>query len=60
MFLRSLSRLPAGLGLERYVRCRLAGKTLMELLVVIAIIATVMGLWLPAAMQVLKAVNNLK
>jgi hypothetical protein len=33
---------------------------LTELLVVIAIIATILGLFIPAALQVLKAANNLK
>jgi len=55
-----LSRLAAHPEVERGDRCRLAGRTLLELLVVIGIIAGLIGLFITAALQALKAANSLK
>jgi hypothetical protein len=60
MLARFVSRLPFYPGAQTGMRRRPAGKTLTEMLVVIAIIATILGLFVPAAFQVLKAVNKLK
>ena len=60
MCARFVSGLPIYPGAQTGMRWRQAGKTLTEMLVVIAIIATVLGLFVPAAFQVLKAANNLK
>jgi Tfp pilus assembly protein FimT len=60
MLVRFVTRLADYRGVHKGIRRPPAGKTLTELLVVIAIIATVLGLFVPAAFQVLKAANNLK